>query len=268
MSNESEVKASNEVVKRLRYALRSVTENSHLWNAIKAGADEIERLEANQTQFAQRLADCEISLGTFDPGAASEYWLKYAPGTMHRAGNETPAPPPLNIAGWVQVVYGPYDMHPRRSYVDGPHRPRGDGWKPLYEEPDQPRCLCGCYSGGCGRPEGCMCDKTCPCQAAGGRQETNPRITLMNDGRAMGGSDVCHTCEAHCTVIEDLQAALNFVLRERITLHEGAFFQRAEANAPDPRCGWYSFPSMPDGVSATLHQTRDLLQANGRVSGG
>jgi len=92
-------------------------------------------------------------------------------------------------------------------------------------------------------------------------KETNPRITLMDDGRAMGGSDVCHTCEAHCTVIEDLQAALKFVLRERITLHEGAFFQRAESNAPDPRSGWYSFPSMPDVVSATLHQTRDLLQA-------
>lgn len=25
----------------------------------------------------ERLCDCEISLGTFDPGAAAEYWLKY-----------------------------------------------------------------------------------------------------------------------------------------------------------------------------------------------
>lgn len=94
-------------------------------------------------------------------------------------------------------------------------------------------------------------------------KETNPRITLMNDGRAMGGSDVCHTCEAHCTVINDLQTALDFVLRERITLHDGAFFQRAEVNHPNPSCGWYSFPSMPDGVSATLHEARDRLPANG-----
>ena len=27
-------------------------------------------------------------------------------------------------------------------------------------------CQCGCYSGGCGRPDGCQCDKTCPCGAA------------------------------------------------------------------------------------------------------
>jgi hypothetical protein len=33
-------------------------------------ANEIERLQ-------KRLSDCEISLGTFDPGASSEYWLKY-----------------------------------------------------------------------------------------------------------------------------------------------------------------------------------------------
>ena len=30
-----------------------------------------------------------------------------------------------------------------------------------------PQCVCGCYSGGCGRPEGCRCDSTCPCGAAG-----------------------------------------------------------------------------------------------------
>jgi hypothetical protein len=35
-----------------------------------------------------------------------------------------------------------------------------------------------------------------------------PRIAIMNDGRAMGGSDVCHTCAAHCTVINDLETAL------------------------------------------------------------
>lgn len=35
-----------------------------------------------------------------------------------------------------------------------------------------------------------------------------PRITVMDDGRAMGGSDVCHTCAAHCTVINDMQTAL------------------------------------------------------------
>src|SRR6185312_10178739 len=25
-------------------------------------------------------------------------------------------------------------------------------------------CRCGCRSGGCGRPDGCRCDKDCPCQ--------------------------------------------------------------------------------------------------------
>lgn len=27
-------------------------------------------------------------------------------------------------------------------------------------------CLCGCYSGGCGRPDGCRCTKECPCGAS------------------------------------------------------------------------------------------------------
>jgi len=27
-------------------------------------------------------------------------------------------------------------------------------------------CICGCYSGGCDRPEGCRCSSKCPCQAA------------------------------------------------------------------------------------------------------
>lgn len=51
----------------------------------------IDELKRNRSQFAQRLADCEISLGTFDPGAVSEYWLKYAPGAMHVTAHETPA---------------------------------------------------------------------------------------------------------------------------------------------------------------------------------
>jgi hypothetical protein len=37
-----------------------------------------------------------------------------------------------------------------------------------------------------------------------------PHITVMDDGRAMGGSDVCHTCAAHCTVIEDMQLAVSY----------------------------------------------------------
>jgi hypothetical protein len=36
-------------------------------------------------------------------------------------------------------------------------------------------CRCGCFSGGCGRPDGCRCNKTCPCQnpphAANGRPQ-------------------------------------------------------------------------------------------------
>ncbi len=32
-----------------------------------------------------------------------------------------------------------------------------------------PQCRCGCYSGGCERPDGCRCDKSCPCQSADGR---------------------------------------------------------------------------------------------------
>ena len=38
--------------------------------------------------------------------------------------------------------------------------------------------------------------------------ETTPGIRLMDDGRAMGGSDVCWTCQAHCVEIEDLRRAL------------------------------------------------------------
>jgi hypothetical protein len=30
-----------------------------------------------------------------------------------------------------------------------------------------PECRCGCYSGGCARPEGCKCDKNCPCGSYG-----------------------------------------------------------------------------------------------------
>lgn len=51
---------------------------------------EVERLTNERTQFANRLADCEISLGTFDPGAVSEYWLKYAPGALHTAKPSAP----------------------------------------------------------------------------------------------------------------------------------------------------------------------------------
>lgn len=32
----------------------------------------------------------------------------------------------------------------------------------------EPQCLCGCYSGGCGRDTGCLCDSTCPCGATNG----------------------------------------------------------------------------------------------------
>lgn len=52
----------------------------------------IDELKRNRSQFAERLADCEISLGTFAPGAASEYWLKYAPGAMYVPVPETPQP--------------------------------------------------------------------------------------------------------------------------------------------------------------------------------
>jgi hypothetical protein len=44
--------------------------------------------------------------------------------------------------------------------------------------------------------------------------ELSPRIILMDDGRAMGGSDVCHTCAAHCTFIGDLQTEIKQVLAE------------------------------------------------------
>lgn len=35
-------------------------------------------------------------------------------------------------------------------------------------EPRADQCNCGCYSGGCDRPDGCRCDSTCPCGSASG----------------------------------------------------------------------------------------------------
>lgn len=45
-----------------------------------------------------------------------------------------------------------------------PHCPTCD-CGPAHETPAA-QCNCGCYSGGCGRPEGCLCDAECPCGSA------------------------------------------------------------------------------------------------------
>lgn len=34
-------------------------------------------LATTVAQLEKRLADCELSLNTFDPGHSSEYWLRY-----------------------------------------------------------------------------------------------------------------------------------------------------------------------------------------------
>lgn len=41
-------------------------------------------------------------------------------------------------------------------------------------------CNCGCFSGGCARPEGCKCDENCPCGSIG-----RPTIDL---------TDICGLC--------------------------------------------------------------------------
>lgn len=43
--------------------------------------------------------------------------------------------------------------------------PRKAVYYDIFEAYVPPTCLCGCYSGGCGRPDGCRCIKgSCSCQ--------------------------------------------------------------------------------------------------------
>ncbi len=50
-------------------------------------------------------------------------------------------------------------------------------------------CVCGCYSGGCGRPEGCRCDRNCPCGSAG--KEATPRGKPCTCDNCLGSSTSC-----------------------------------------------------------------------------
>lgn len=86
------------------------------------------------------------------------------------------------------------------------------------------------------------------------------RYGVAQETPAARDADHCDfpDCEQHNSlVVAQLQEALDWVLRERITLHNGAFFQRAEVNHPNPDCGWYSFPSHPDRISSTLNRARE-----------
>lgn len=68
-----------------------------------------------------------------------------------------------------------------------------------------------------------------------------PHITLMNDGRAMGGSDVCHTCQAHCVVIGDLEAevkALKAASTDSDAIQLLKDWMKGCSNPPDWHWAW------------------------------
>lgn len=83
---KAELLAANAVIGRQRATIefvskqvRSITPD---WAAVMRWLDDSIALDKplqvdTSPETCERLRDCEISLGTFDPGATSEYWLKY-----------------------------------------------------------------------------------------------------------------------------------------------------------------------------------------------
>lgn len=68
-------------------------------------------------------------------------------------------------------VEHPYESNDyRRGWTDGRlwdarlHGMRTAVYYDIFETYVPPTCLCGCYSGGCGRPDGCFCTIECGCQ--------------------------------------------------------------------------------------------------------
>lgn len=123
--------SSNPHAKWLREAAKCLASENRttLAHTCDQAANEIDAIERHRTQFAERLADCEISLGTFDPGAVSEYWLKYAPGAMHTR----PAPE-------TGEVHEPQCMSHTKSPFTGVSRPCNCR---LAQKANEPRCTCG-----------------------------------------------------------------------------------------------------------------------------
>lgn len=47
--------------------------------------------------------------------------------------------PEVTPFAWTKVIDSAYDMHPRDTFVAGPHKPRhSEGWTPLFKQPAQP----------------------------------------------------------------------------------------------------------------------------------
>lgn len=69
-------------------------------------------------------------------------------------------------------------------------------------------CLCGCRSGGCGRPDGCRCDKTCPCGAAANASHLFDRAVRF-------GRDYVDPVLGTRLTIEQQSAIVLFALEEK-----------------------------------------------------
>jgi len=82
-----------------------------------------------------------------------------------------------SITHWMPIPAGPGSSveptppHPgpsiAKAFANSPRRVDVKASGEPVSLPEESGCRCGCYSGGCGRPDGCRCGRECPCYISG-----------------------------------------------------------------------------------------------------